>query len=1121
MPNALLSNAVASDSQWAPASEPVLGHGPYPLTHAQESLWCFEQLNPGTATYNLPEAFLLKGPLDRPAFQRSLNRLVARHESLRTQFRAEEGKPKQWILAEAEMPLDVYDLSQDAGGRAEANSWLRTEATRAFDLACAPLARATLFRLAPQEHLLLLNVHHIISDAWSQGVFIRELAEIYGSFVRGAHSTLEELPVQYADFVFWQREFLDSAFGTAQLEYWRKKFEKPPEPVLLPADFSRTRPRSTAGMTVFYEWPEALTDSLRELSRRHGVTVFMTLLAAFKALLHRYTGQDNLVVGSPMACRDRVELESLVGFFVHTQPIISDLSGDPSFSQLLKRVREAVLDAHTHQDVPCQLALQTRQTGSAPGTHPLFQVVFGWQSASPHNWRIGELEASKIELDTGTSKFDWTVLVTEYANRLYLRSEFSTDLFEPPTLERLMQQFRCLIESALLNPEERLTRLELETPGETAKQLVEWNRTESPYERECQIQEVFERQVEQRPEAVALCFAGRQMTYAVLNARANQLGHHLRELGVGNGTKVGLCLDRSFDLIIGMLGILKAGGAYVPLDPALPRERLELMFEDCGITMLVTKSEQLADFPWSGQTSICLDKLSCESSSGGEENLIPLGSSQSPAYVMYTSGSTGKAKGAVVPHRAVVRLVKNTNYMEFSPDQVFLQAAPVSFDASTFEIWGPLLNGARLVIMDQELPSLSQLGRVIKQERVDTLWLTSGLFQQMTDQQLEDLQGLKYLLAGGDVLSPAHVAKAVKHLPNCQLINGYGPTENTTFTCCYRVPKTWRPDQPVPIGRPISNTHVYVLDRDMTPVPIGIPGELYAGGDGLALEYLNRPDLNAQRFVPNPFDREHGSRLYRTGDLVRWRADGNLEFLARTDDQIKIRGHRVEPGEVEAVFMQHPSVGCCAVIAHDDEFIGKHLVAYVTARNAHDAPDPRELQDYAKQKLPTYVAPSQIILMEELPLTANGKVDRRALPFPSPLVSVVENQDAWPSTPLEESIAGIWCEVLGRSQVRTNENFFQLGGHSLLATQVISRISKTCGVELPVIAIFEAPTVAKLAKAVGDSKTRVDDHFGMLSKPGATLSGAARAAELLSHLDEFTEAELEELLRDPDLKNVL
>jgi amino acid adenylation domain-containing protein len=1101
------------ESPCSPQHQP--SHGPYPLTHAQESLWFVEQLRPGTPAYNLPEALVLNGRLDQAALQRSLDHLVARHETLRTFFKSEGGKPKQHILNSSRFPFKVCDLSGSPVEKSDVREFLRQEGLRLFDLAKAPLASATLFCLAPEEHVLLLNVHHIISDAWSQEVFKRELFNIYGAEVEGRCPVLPELSVQYADFSLWQRELVLSELGTRHLQYWRDRFSAPPEPLQLHMDYPRARATSLRGATQFYELSQPLVESLRELSRKHGVTPYMILLASFKAFLHRVTGNDQIVVGSPMACRERVELEALIGFFVHTQPLWSDLSGDPSFTELLARIREVVLAAYEHQEVPCQLALQGSQTQGTAGNSPLFQVVFGWQGASPHNWSNAGLDVAKLEMETGTAKFDWTVLVTESDKKLCLRCEFSTDLFDPSTIAGWMHQFERLLESAVASPGQRISQLAIQSESERSQVVVEWNRTETVYERDQQIHQVFEASVAKTPDAIAVSFQGKSLTYKELNRRANRVAHRLQHLGISDGTKVGLSIERSFELVIGILGILKAGGVYVPLDPTYPRERLEFMVRDCGITLLLTQSSFTTQLSSLGKTLFCLDQTELEANNEGDHDLPARGSPESPAYVMYTSGSTGTPKGALIPHRAIVRLVRNTDYLDFGPDRVFLQLAPVTFDASTFEIWGALLNGARLVLFPPGLPSLESIGRQVHEGCVDVLWLTAGLFHQIVDHQLSDLRGLKYLLAGGDVLSPSHVAKALRELPDCQLINGYGPTENTTFTCCYPIPRGWPADRPVPIGHPISNTTVYVLDRFGAVVPPGVPGELYAGGDGVALGYLNQPELNAERFVPNPFDPRPGSRLYRTGDSVRWRSDGSLEFLGRSDSQVKIRGYRVEPGEVETVLSQHRLIEACAVVVRENPFIGKHLVAYLVPRSGGKV-DIEQLREFLGSKLPAYFLPSNFVTLPVLPLTANGKVDRRALAALQTQEQPGQHSDE-AKTQTELIVANIWADVLGVAEVDADASFFQLGGHSLLAAQVISRISKTCHVDLPVVSIFEAPTVRKLAKLVDGAQEQQPDSSLAAFAP----SGRTRAAELLSRLDEFSEAELEELLRDPKLKSVL
>jgi aspartate racemase len=1074
----------------------------------------------GTPAYNLPEAWRLQGALDLAALQKSLDELVRRHEILRTCIVAQEGKPRQHILRCARIELEVVDVAGAADPESELERQLQSEARRPFDLTHAPLARAVLFRRSAEEHTLLVNLHHIISDAWSQRVFMRELGLVYGACTNAAAVCLPELPVQYADFALWQRETLENAAGRDDLAYWQEKLRKPFKKVLLPADYPRRAVRSFKGATQFFQISRHLTNVLRELSRHEGVTLFMTLLAAFKTLLHRYTQEADIIVGSPMAGRERVEVEGLIGLFVNTHALRSDLSGDPSFRELLGRVREVVLAAYAHQELPCEVVMQAQPSARTAVGHPLFEVVFGWQGAPLERLQFPGLEATRYELDTGTAKFEWTVLTSESQDgSLRLRSEFSTDLFEPETMARLMHQFLVLLERAAADPDGRLSELLLATESERQKLLVDYNQTAADYERNSCISEVFEAQVQRSPEAVALDFAGQVMTYGSLNARANQLGWHLRTCGVSRGVKVGLCLERSCEMIVSILAILKAGGAYVPLDRAYPAERLSFMLQDSGCSVLVTDSGWFSGKPTLSRVAqvICLDREQPRVAAQSQENLQTTPSPTAPAYVMYTSGSTGKPKGVLVPHRAVLRLVRNTNYLKFSPELVFLHLAPISFDASTFEIWGALLNGARLVIYPPQVPSLEQLGRKIRESGITTLWLTAGLFHQMVDNQLENLRGLKHLLAGGDVLSPAHVARASRQLSGCELINGYGPTENTTFTCCYRLRGEWPEERSVPIGQPISNTKVYVLNGRMAPVPVGVPGELYTTGDGLADGYLNQRELTAQKFVSNPFSEDPNSRLYRTGDVVRWLADGNLEFLSRNDSQLKIRGYRVEPGEVEGALAAHPAVQAATTVARRNNSGTNQLFAYVVPQ-PNQKVEESELREFLASKLPSYMVPARILSLSTLPLTPNGKIDRSALPEPGPDSMQSDPQlQVPPRTPIEETLCSIWCEVLGRARVGVHEDFFQLGGHSLLATQVISRIAGRCNVELPVVAIFEGPTIARLAAIIERTQQEQPDFQPSVIQ----RAGPARAAELLERLGEFSEAELDELLRDPELANLL
>jgi amino acid adenylation domain-containing protein len=870
--------------------------------------------------------------------------------------------------------------------------------------------------------------------------------------------------------------------------------------------------QSHRGCTAFFMIPGRLLTDVAALARRERVTLFIVLLAAFKTLLHRYTSQEDIIVGSPLSGRDRNETENLIGLFVNTHALRTDLSGDPPFLDLLKRVRKTAVDAHSHQDVPLDKIVEALQPDRSLSHHALFQVVFGLQSDFTANLNFPGLETSRIELETQTAKFDWTVLATETRDGLRLRFEYNTDLFDAPSIERFVAHFKKLLKEIVTAPHRRLSQFSLVDLLERQRVIVEWNSTSAPYERDSCIHKLFEAQVSSTPDRTALSFAGKAMTYDELNRRANRLARRLQRTGITPGDLVGLCLDRSFNLIISMLAILKAGAAYVPLDRSYPTERLQFMVEDTGIRALIT--DPTFDLVGGSTTHPpALIRISdVDPLQEDDSNLPSPGNPGSPAYIIYTSGSTGLPKGTIIPHRAVLRLVRNTNYIEFRPTDVFLQLAPVSFDASTFEIWGCLLNGGKLVILPPCVPSLEELGRTIVSEQVSTLWLTAGLFHQMVDAQPGAFKNLRFLLAGGDTLSVPHVLKALRELDHGQLINGYGPTENTTFSCCFRVPPNWSGGLSVPIGRPISNSEAFVLDHHQQPLPIGVPGELYVAGDGLALGYLNRDELTREKFILKTFGTKGPIRLYRTGDQVRWLADGNLQFLGRLDAQLKIRGFRVEPGEVEAVLRQHPAVEDVLVTSIADKSKSKSLVAYVVLANGCSI-DPAELRGLVETKVPSFLVPSHFLLLDKFPLTANGKVDRGALPSPSDLSN---SPPVPPRNESERRLAAIWSELLGRTQISIHDNFFRLGGHSLLAIQVVSRIARDFGVELPVNAMFENPTVATLVQVIDQS-----DAAHRSASPIVPRLDPHKAEELLARLDCLSDAELQTLLEDPELKQVL
>jgi len=798
------------------------------------------------------------------------------------------------------------------------------------------------------------------------------------------------------------------------------------------------------------------------------------VLAAFQSLLHRYTGQNDIVVGSPIANRNRAEIEGLIGFFVNTLVMRTDTSGDPVFRELLKQVRRSTLDAYAHQDVPFEKLVEELQPERDLSRNPLFQVIFALQNAPHSTPKLYGLTLSRMDRGTTMARFDLEVHLREEAERLRGSFVYNTDLFDAATIERMAGHYQMILEGIVADPDQRLSELPLLTDAERHQLLVEWNDTSTDYPRDKCIHELFEEQAERTPDAIAVVFEEQQLTYRELNSRANQLAHYLKKRGVVPEALVGICVERSLEMVIGVLGILKAGGAYVPLDPSYPKERLAFMIEDTKAPVILSQQHLVNVLPEHTAIVICLDSDLKTITKESKENPVNGTAAGNLAYVIYTSGSTGRPKGVCVPHRGVVRLVKETNYARLTSEEVFLQLASISFDASTFEIWGSLLNCAKLVIMPPGTPSLEELGQVVQKHQITTLWLTAGLFHLMVDEKPEAFTHVRQLLAGGDVLSVSHVRGFLSKNRNCTLINGYGPTENTTFTCCHTIELTGQIEKSVPIGRPVSNTRVYVLDGCLQPVPVGVPGELHIGGDGLARGYLNRPELTAEKFIPDPFSREPEARLYKTGDLARYLPDGTIEFLGRIDNQVKVRGYRIEPGEIEAVLVQHPFVREAIVIAREDQPGDKRLVAYVVLSEKSTVAA-NDLRNFMKEKLPEYMVPAAFVVLDALPLTPNGKVDRKALPAPDTERLYPEDSFIAPRTPIEEMLAGIWCDVLGLKKVGIHDNFFELGGHSLLATQVMSRLRKAFQVEIPLRSLFEMPTIEGLAIRIAQSQAEDTD----------------------------------------------
>ncbi|MBD1938355.1 non-ribosomal peptide synthetase [Microcoleus sp. FACHB-68] len=1065
----------------------------FPVSFSQQRLWFLDQLDPGNPTYNIPAAIRLTGKLNLAALEQSFNEVIKRHEVLRVTFATVDEQPVQIIHPTGDFKLPVLDLTPFQNQDSQIQNFIVEEAKRPFDLAKDPLLRVRLLHLKDSEYVVILTMHHIIADGWSMGIFIEEIATLYQAFSNGKPSPLLELPIQYPDFAIWQRKWLQGEVLEKQIAYWKKQLGGTLPVLELPADRPRPAVQTFQGAQESFIVPKKLTEAIAELSRREGTTLFMTLLAAFKVLLYRYTGQTDILIGSPIANRNRAEIEKLIGFFVNTLVLRTDLANNPTFRELLSRVREIALGAYAHQDLPFEKLVEELQPARNMSHAPLFQVMFVLQNSPLSSLKLPGLTLHPLEIETTTAKFDLTLSMLNTEQGLNGVVEYNIDLFDAATIKQIIGHFQTLLEGIIANPEQQISKLPLLTEQERDQLLVGWNNSSAEEQGRKEnsglcLHQLFEVQVEKTPDAVAAVFENQQLTYQELNQRANQLANYLQTLGVQPEVLVGICIERSLEMLVGILGILKAGGAYVPLDPAYPRERLALMLEDAQVPVLLTQKCLVETLPEHQAQVVCIDQYELDNSDNNsiKDFNFPKSNPFNLAYVIYTSGSTGRPKGVQIAHASVINFLRSMQKrLEVTNKEVFIAETSLSFDIAVLELFLPLITGACVVLVSREVASNgTELLKMLTSSGATFMQATPATWQMLLAVGWQESKNLK-ILCGGEAL-PRKLANQLLER-GANVWNLYGPTETTIWSTIYKVESN---EQPVSIGRPIANTQIYILDSSLQPVPIGAVGELYIGGAGLSRGYLNRPDLTAEKFIPNPFFKERegeggfyftqtSDRLYKTGDLARYLPTGQIEYLGRIDHQVKIRGFRIELGEIESALSQHSSVREAVVTAREDRPGEKFLVAYlvpneqlVNEKSQISNLKSSELRNFLKEKLPDYMVPAVFVLLEALPLTPNGKVDRRSLPAPDTAISDLTSAFISPRNPVEEVIAGIWTEVLHVERVGIDDNFFELGGHSLLATQVISRLREALQIELPLRYLFESPTVAGLGERINAANVK-------------------------------------------------
>ncbi|MEH2290131.1 amino acid adenylation domain-containing protein [Nostoc sp.] len=1035
----------------------------FPMSFGQQRLWFIDQLQPGNFANHIWAALRLTGLLNQDALLQTLNEIVQRHEILRTTFATIEEKPVQVIIPNLKLCLPTISLEElsKVEQESEIKKLVIQEIQQPFNLSQAPLLRATLLRVNELEHILIFTMHHVISDGWSMGVLIKEVAALYEAFSTGKLYPLSELPIQYVDFAAWQQQLLQGDILQSQISYWKNQLEDAPQLLELPTDYPRPAVGSFRGATYSFELSYDLSVALNKLSQQCGSTLFMTLLAAFQILLWRYTGSEDIIIGSPVANRNRTELEGLIGFFVNTIVLRTDLADNPSFEELLNRVRKVALAAYAHQDLPFEQLVEELQLQRSLSHTPLFQVMFVLQNSPMPALELSGLILNLLDIDNGTAKFDLTLEITEKAQKIFANLEFNTDLFKESTIKRMAGHFQTLLEEITVNPKLQLSKLSLLTEPEKHQLLLEWNNTKVEYPQVQCIHQLFEAQVECTPDAVAVVFEDQQLTYWELNTRANQLANYLRSLGVKPEVLVGICVERSLNMVIGLLGILKAGGAYVPLDPSYPKERLAFILEDTQAPVLLTQASLVEVMPQHKAQVVCLDTDWHLIARQSQENFFSQLTTDNLAYVIYTSGSTGTPKGVMIKHASTVAMLDWANKtFEIEARYGVLASTSICFDLSVFEVFVPLCCGGKVILIENAL-YLATLPAAFGVTLINTV--PSVLSQLLTNDCIPT--SVKIVNVAGEPLHNQLVQELYKQDNIQQVFNLYGPSEDTTYSTYAWIHKG--ASNIPPIGRPIHNTQTYLLDKNLQLVPVGVPGMLYIGGAGLARGYLNKAELTADKFIPNPYANLPGERLYQTGDQARYLPNGEIEYIGRIDNQVKIRGFRIELGEIEALISQYPTVREVVVKVHSSQVDSQQLVAYLVPTKDQTLTISK-LRSFLEIKLPNYMIPATFVILEALPLTPNGKVDRKALKAPD-TASPEDKKLVAPRNYVETKLTEIWADVLGVEQVGIFDNFFELGGDSILAIVVITRANKA-NLQLAVKQLFQHQTIAELASVAVTKK---------------------------------------------------